>query len=240
MKNLKLFEYQHKKVRSVTINGQFWFVAKDVCEVLEIVNVADAVSRLSESQKKLVIGIADTIGREQKSYVISESGIYKLAFRSNKPEAERFTDWLANDVIPEIRKTGKYIPKHQGVLPLVAHTSNEVQKDMSKSVNAFNYERGGVEEVMAYNVANCLTHTGKTPAQLKKEGKTIGLKSKERASGKSVARVTMPASASCMSLADNLYEQGFNLHRVFEVSKSAEEVFTKMIALGVRPAELKE
>src|SRR5215213_2728082 len=110
MSNLKLFEYQHKRVRSLTIDGQIWFFAKDVCEVLEIVNVRDAVSRLSDNQKRSV-GDADAIGRARQAYVISESGVYKLAFRSNKPEAERFTDWLANEVIPQIRKTGKYIPE---------------------------------------------------------------------------------------------------------------------------------
>jgi prophage antirepressor-like protein len=239
MSDLKLFEYQHKKVRTATANGQIWFFAKDVCEILEIVNVSDAVSRVNDNMK-LTIGVTDSIGRKRPAQFLSESGVYKLAFRSNKPEAERFTDWLASDVIPQIRKTGKYIAKHQGVLPLLAHTSDEVQKDMSKSVNAFNYERGGVDEVMAYNVANCVTHTGKTPAQLKREAKDKGLKSKDRSSGKQVARVTKPAAASCMSVADNLYEQGYNLHRVFEVSKSAEPFFEKVIALGVRPAELED
>jgi len=239
MTKLKLFQYQHKRVRSLTIDGQIWFVAKDVCEVLEIVNVRDAVSRLSDNQKRGV-GITDAIGREQKSYVISESGVYKLAFRSNKPEAERFTDWLANDVIPEIRKTGQYVPKHQGILPLMSHTDIGVQKDMSKSVNAYNYERGGVEETIAYNMASCVAHTGKTTVQLKREAKEQGLKAKDRNSAKAVVRKTNPPKACCMSLADNLWRQGYNAHRVFDVSTTAEPVFRKMIELGATPAELNQ
>lgn len=137
MNKLQLFEYHHKQVRTVLIEGQVWFVAKDVCEVLEIVNVSDAVSGFTDKMKR-IIGNTDTIGRPKQMLVINEAGVYKLAFRSNKPEAERFTDWVAGEVIPEIRKTGRYVRQHQGVLPLVSHTEIEVQKDMSKSVNAFN------------------------------------------------------------------------------------------------------
>lgn len=237
MNKLKLFEYQHKQVRTVLLEGQVWFVAKDVCDVLEIVNNRDAVSSLSPKVKRVVAN-ADAMGRVQQMTVVSEAGVYKLAFRSNKPEAEKFTDWVAGEVIPQIRKTGKYVKKHQGVLPLASHTDIDVQKDMSKSINAVNYELGGVEKTVEYNIANTLAHVGKTPARLKAEAKEAGLKSKDRTSGKAVVRATQPAKACCMSLADNLCEQGFEPEKVFEVTKKAEEVFGGILQLGAKPKEL--
>lgn len=238
MEKLTLFQYQQKQVRTVYIDGQIWFVAKDVCEVLEIVNHSDAVSKLSDKMRRGV-GVTDPIGREQNTIVISEAAVYKLAFRSNKPEAERFTDWVAGEVIPEIRKTGRYVRQHQGVLPLAAHTDTEVQKDMSKTVNAINYQRGGKEAAMEYNIKNAVAHAGRTPSQLIRDGKLAGLKSKDRSSGKAVLRATQPAKACCMSLADNLVEQGFEPDKVFEVTQTAENVFGGILELGATPAELK-
>jgi prophage antirepressor-like protein len=237
MADLKLFEYQHKQVRTEYVDGQIWFAAKDVCDILEIANSRDAVGSLSEKMKRSV-GATDAIGRPREMSYVSEAGVYRLAFRSNKPEAERFMDWLASEVIPEIRKTGRYVRQHQGVLPLAAHTDTEVQKDMSKSVNAHNYQLGGKEAAMEYNIKNAVAHTGRTPAQLKRDGKLAKLKSKDRSSGKAVVRVTQPGKACCMSLADNLVEQGFEPEKVFEVTKTAENVFEGILELGATPAEL--
>lgn len=103
----RIFDYQGTQVRTVVIDGQIWFVAKDVCEILEISNHRDAMSRLGDSMKDEV-GITDAIGRTQQTTVVSEAGVYKLTFTSRKPEAERFTDWLAEDVLPSIRHVGTY------------------------------------------------------------------------------------------------------------------------------------
>lgn len=104
----QIFNYQGNQVRIVEINGEPYFVAKDVCEVLEIKNHKDAVSRLKESMKSGVV-ITDPHGRPQMTKVISEAGLYKLIFQSRKPEAEKFSDWVAEEVLPAIRKTGSYI-----------------------------------------------------------------------------------------------------------------------------------
>ena len=184
--------------------------------------------------------LPDSLGRLQKTVFINESAVYKLAFRSRKPEAERFTDWIAGEVIPQIRKTGKYIPNPQGVLALSQHTNTEVQKIMSKTINAHNNSLGGREEIINYNVANCRAHTGKMPFQIKEFGKRQGLKSKERTSAKEVLRKLEPESACSMSLADNLVSEGFEPHKVFEVTKEASKVFKGMLKLGATPAELNQ
>ena len=93
-------------MRTTVMDGQPWFVAKDVCEILELGNVTRAVERLRKSQKGLTT--IQTPGGKQRVNVISEAGVYKLVFTSRKPEAERFTDWVASEVIPAIRQHGMY------------------------------------------------------------------------------------------------------------------------------------
>lgn len=107
MKDLVKFEFQSHEVRTVIIDGEPWFVAKDVCEILEIANARDAVAALDNDEKDGV-GITDAIGREQKTTVVSESGLYALIFKSRKPQAKAFRKWVTSEVLPQIRKTGKY------------------------------------------------------------------------------------------------------------------------------------
>lgn len=169
---------------------------------------------------------------------ITEAAVYKLAFRSNKPEAERFTDWVAEEVIPQIRKTGHYTPQQKGILPVKAHTQRNVQVEMSKRVNGRNYFRGGKLACIKHNVKSCVAHTGHTPQAIKEEGKRRKLPSKLRQSAKEVLRTLQPEKACCMSMADNLIEQGFLDDKVFAVTTKAESVFKGLLALGVTPAEL--
>ena len=94
-------------VRTVLNNGDVWFVAKDVCEILGIGNPSATLKRLSEIMKGTNSIL--TLGGPQEVLVINEPGIYKLTFTSRKKEAEEFTNWLATDVIPSIRKHGAYM-----------------------------------------------------------------------------------------------------------------------------------
>jgi prophage antirepressor-like protein len=81
-------------------DDQPWWVAKDVCAVLGLQNISNAVGRLQAGEKG--VRQADNL------LIINESGLYRLIFRSDKPDARRFQDWVFNDVLPAIRKTGKY------------------------------------------------------------------------------------------------------------------------------------
>jgi anti-repressor protein len=108
MSNLIPFSYNSKQVRTIIKDGEPWFVAKDICDILEISNPRDAVSRLDEDEKGAV-GITDAIGRVQQTTIISESGVYDLVFTSRKPEAENFKRWVRKEVIPSIRKHGAYM-----------------------------------------------------------------------------------------------------------------------------------
>lgn len=100
------FSFEKFTVRAINRNGEIWFVAADVCAVLDIKNPRDAVSTLDDDEKD--VGITDTLGGKQKSTIINESGLYALILRSRKPEAKRFRKWVTSEVLPSIRKTGAY------------------------------------------------------------------------------------------------------------------------------------
>jgi len=93
-------------VRTVLLNNEVWFCAKDVCDILEIKNVTQAVQRLEEDERSMF-----NIGRQGNTNFINESGLYTLILRSDKPEAKPFRKWITPEVIPAIRKTGKYEEK---------------------------------------------------------------------------------------------------------------------------------
>ncbi len=103
---MKSFGFGDQLVRAVDREGFAWFVAKDVCAALEISNPRDAVRRLEEDEKGVVN--ADTLGGVQELTIISESGVYALIFRSRKPAAKAFRQWVTSEVLPAIRTTGRY------------------------------------------------------------------------------------------------------------------------------------
>ncbi|MEK4108175.1 phage antirepressor [Paenibacillus sp. FSL R10-2791] len=107
MNQLQRFMYSNQEVRSTVIDGQPWFVAKDVCDVLEISNNRDALNRLDEDEKDVVS--TDTLGGMQNVSVVNEPGLYSLILGSRKPEAKQFKRWITHEVIPSIRKTGGYM-----------------------------------------------------------------------------------------------------------------------------------
>lgn len=118
--NIKIFDYHGQEVRTVEISGQPWFVAVDVCNVLEIGNSRMAVDRLDEDEKMTVSSTdshSGTRGGAQKMTIVSESGLYSLILGSRKPEAKQFKRWITHEVIPSIRKTGGYIAGQETLSP---------------------------------------------------------------------------------------------------------------------------
>ncbi|MCC5641117.1 Bro-N domain-containing protein [Nostoc sp. CHAB 5844] len=108
MSNLAVFQFESHEVRFVGTAIEPWWVAADVCAVLAIKNVGDALSRLDEDEKTDDIAITDAIGRTQSVWAINESGLYSLILTSRKAQAKRFKKWVTSEVLPSIRKTGKY------------------------------------------------------------------------------------------------------------------------------------
>lgn len=89
------------------MDGEAWFVLKDVCEVLNIADHKVVVRRLDEDEV-CQTPLTDSMGRQQSTTIINESGLYHVILRSDKPEAAPFRRWVTNDVLPAIRKTGSY------------------------------------------------------------------------------------------------------------------------------------
>jgi len=117
MNNLAVFDFNSNAIRVINKDGNPWFVANDVCRVLELDNVSQALTKLKMYEKD-DITLNDTTGRTQKMKAISESGFYRLVNKSNKPQAEPFQDWICEEVIPTIRKIGKYeVQPSQPVIP---------------------------------------------------------------------------------------------------------------------------
>lgn len=96
-----------KPLRTITsADGQIWFVAKDICEALDIANHRDAIAGFPENEKG--VAATDTPGGLQNANIVNEAGMYRLIFQSRKPEAEMFKTWVLGEVLPSIRRTGKY------------------------------------------------------------------------------------------------------------------------------------
>lgn len=107
MNSLQIFKSeQFGEIRTVKQNGEILFVAADVCRALEIKNARDAINRLDDDEKGVVL--TDTLGGKQKVNAVNEYGLYNLVLSSRKPEAKAFKRWITHEVLPSIRKTGNY------------------------------------------------------------------------------------------------------------------------------------
>ena len=111
---LQKFDFRGTSLRTLTDEeGEPWFVAKDVCDILGMSNPSMAVIALDKDEVAQ-IDPKDYLGSENRSNqavnIVSEPGLYKLIMRSRKPEAKEFQRWVTHEVLPQIRKTGGYIP----------------------------------------------------------------------------------------------------------------------------------
>lgn len=137
MTNLQIFNNDRfGQVRIVPVDGELMFVAKDVCDCLEITKHRDAISRLDSDERGSVK--LDTPGGKQDIAAINEYGLYNLVLSSRKPEAKEFKRWITHDVIPAIRKTGSYSMVIPQTLPEALRAyANEVEShNVTKAIVA--------------------------------------------------------------------------------------------------------
>ncbi|WP_144468656.1 BRO-N domain-containing protein [Bacillus pumilus] len=118
----KVFDYKGNNVRTFMRDEEFWFVAKDVCDVLGMTDGRKSVNLLDNDERNTV-PVIDVLGRSQKTLIINEPGLYTLILKSRKPEAKQFKRWVTHDVLPTIRKSGIY-----------------VSEDATREQKLFNYE----------------------------------------------------------------------------------------------------
>ena len=143
MSEMQIFEKaEFGKVRVVERDGQPWFVAKDVCECLELTDVSKTISLLDDDEKGT--NSIRTPGGEQQMLVVSEPGLYSLILRSRKPEAKAFKRWVTHEILPSIRKTGHYgapetedeilaraLVIAEGRLGMLSHAVSELQEQIA-------------------------------------------------------------------------------------------------------------
>ncbi|MCI7353004.1 MAG: Bro-N domain-containing protein [[Actinobacillus] rossii] len=120
---LSIFNFEQSSIRVIAVNNEPWFVAKDLCDVLGVVNSRDALSKLDEDEKTTV-GLTDSqAGKGAQSIsLVSESGMYTLILRCRDAVKKgsvphRFRKWVTAEVLPQIRKTGQYSAQQQLALP---------------------------------------------------------------------------------------------------------------------------
>lgn len=107
---IQQFDFKGASLRTLTDEaGEPWFVLKDCMSILDLGNPTETVKMFDEDEFSTA-EVIDSIGRRQQAYIISEPGLYRLVMRSRKPEAKEFQRWVTHEVLPQIRKTGGYIP----------------------------------------------------------------------------------------------------------------------------------
>ena len=107
--NLIPFAYGDQPVRVVELDGEPWFVLADLVKVLDFARSASAVAERLDDGVRQTYPILDALGRTQQATIVSESGMYEVVIRSDKPEASAFRRWITAEVLPTIRKHGAYM-----------------------------------------------------------------------------------------------------------------------------------
>lgn len=118
---LSTFKFENSSIRTIVINNEPWFIARDICEAINISNYRDAIEKLDDDEKG--VALTDTLGGQQEMNIVSESGMYTLILRCREAVKKgsvphRFRKWVTAEVLPQIRKTGQYSQNAQPNLPI--------------------------------------------------------------------------------------------------------------------------
>lgn len=125
------FEYEAWQVRIIqSEDREPWWVASDVCEILGLTNTTEALKGLDDDEKS-TLRISE--GGPERN-IINEPGLYSLIMRSNKPEAKRFKRWITHEVLPAIRKTGKYEIGSLSEIDLIIKSAQALKKFELKQI----------------------------------------------------------------------------------------------------------
>ncbi|TCS94092.1 BRO family protein [Tepidimonas ignava] len=165
--NLRPFEFEGRTVRVVTDDhGEPWFVAADVCAVLDISDVKQAVERLDDDERGGCN--VPTPGGVQTVRAVNEPGLYSLILTSRKPEAKRFKRWVTHEVLPAIRKTGRYEHAPQFAIPQTLPEALRLAADLAEQKQALEAELAvaqpkalALERISAADGSVCITNAAK-------------------------------------------------------------------------------
>ena len=164
---LQLFQNEDfGSIRTIVLDGEPWFVAADVCKILEHSNPTVAMNSLESFEKaKLNLGL-----QGGDTNIISESGFYTLVLRSRKNIARPFRIWVTSEVLPAIRKTGKYIAPFENKVEVMLSDMNCNMKIMYAQINNME-EMIGEQNTMLEKVVDNMTLTTRQQQQIYKAAK---------------------------------------------------------------------
>lgn len=155
------------ELRVIEINSEPWFVAKDICNILEIKNTTQAIQRLDTDERTMF-----NIGRQGVTNIVNEYGLYNLILASRKKEAKEFKRWITHDVIPAIRKTGGYIEgeekmsddeliaKAMGVLHRKLEQANKQLEEQKPKVIFADSVEASKDSILIRDLAKLLNQNG--------------------------------------------------------------------------------
>jgi prophage antirepressor-like protein len=127
------FQFNTSSVRVVIVDGSEFFIAKDVARILGFGNPRQAVRSHISKRDRRGVQVVDTIGRKQTLLAVNESGVYALVFGSTRPEAREFRDWVTSEVLPSLRRTGRYVVENQLPALLQEITNHLGQRGAARS-----------------------------------------------------------------------------------------------------------
>lgn len=164
--DLQLFQKEEfGTIRTVILNGDPWFVAKDVCDILGTTNPTMAMEGLEDFERAKF-----NLGRQGEANIISESGFYTLVLRSRKPIAKPFRIWVTSEVLPAIRKTGKYVASSENKVESMLEDMGCNMKIVYAQINNME-EILGEQNVMLSQVVDNMTLTTRQQQRIYKAAK---------------------------------------------------------------------
>ena len=144
MNEMQIFNNEEfGEVRTVVIDGEPWFVGKDVANALGYSRERDAISNHVDKDDAVKHGVTDSMGREQQTTIINESGLYSLIFGSKLPSAKKFKRWVTSEVLPSLRKTGGY--KVPQTIPEQIQLLAKGNVELNQKVDTLTYRMNKIE-----------------------------------------------------------------------------------------------
>ncbi|MCM3488815.1 phage antirepressor KilAC domain-containing protein [Alkalihalophilus marmarensis] len=172
----QVFNYGSSEVRTMVQGNEVWFLARDVCDVLEIKNSRDAISRLDEDEKD--VALTDTLGGQQEMTIINEPGLYSLILGSRKKEAKQFKRWITHEVIPSIRKHGMYAKDELLDNPdLLIEVASKLKEERAARIALEKHKKENAHKVLyaeAVSVSNDSVLVKDLASTLRQKGLNIG------------------------------------------------------------------
>ena len=140
-------------LRTIEIDGEPWFVGKDVAAALGYNEPHKAIQRHVDKDDGMKRPITDSTGRRQETWLINESGLYSLILSSKLPSAKEFKHWVTSEVLPSIRKNGAYIRNQENMTPaeIVAHgliAAQKIIEEKEKEIALLNGRCGLLTQVV--------------------------------------------------------------------------------------------